>query len=244
MKRSTSISPAATSSAAGARRFLTICSRSISAPRRTPRMCPARASTPSPSSRSTDSCAASRRCRRACLRAKDAQPWRWLALARAASSFCSRSNTACGKRSRAPGSMPAGCRSSWCPTSPTSCRAFRRCFARASTPFWPRAGSPLSPARPSRASRPDVSCLRATVRSPPTRSYGPRKRRRRAGWRRRDCRSTPAAFFGLTKRCALSDATTSSRRATRSRFPAASCRNRASTPCARGRRLRRTSGAR
>ena len=186
-------------------------------------MCPARASTPSPSSRSTDSCAASRRCRRACLRAKDAQPWRWLAPARAASSFCSRSNTACGKRSRAPGSTPADSPSSWCPTSPTSCRAFRRRFARASTPFWPRAGSPLSPARPSRA------CCRWCPTIPS---------------RRRDCRSTPAASFGLTKRCALSDATTSSRRATRSRFPAASCRNRASTPCARGRRLRRTSGAR
>jgi putative ABC transport system permease protein len=76
LKWSTSISPAATSSAAVARRFRTIYSHSISAPRRTPQMCPARASTPSPSSRSTDSCAASRRCRRAFLRAKDTQPWR------------------------------------------------------------------------------------------------------------------------------------------------------------------------
>ena len=45
-----------------------------------------------------------------------------------------RAPVAAGGRAQ-PDSMPADCRSSWCPTSRISCRAFRRRFAHASTPI-------------------------------------------------------------------------------------------------------------
>src|SRR6266540_156150 len=64
---------------------------------------------PFPSNRSTDSCAASRRCKRAFSRAKGAAPWRWSAPVPAASSCCSRSSTGCARPSGRPGSTPADC---------------------------------------------------------------------------------------------------------------------------------------
>src|SRR5262249_49161870 len=79
--------------------------------------------------------------------------------------------------------------------------AFRRIFARAFTRFWRRAESRSSRARRSLLSSPDGSRLQTMARSRQTRFCGPRKRRQRAGWQRRDCRSIHAAFSWWARRC-------------------------------------------
>ena len=100
------------------------------------------------------------------------------------------------RRQRRPDSTPANCRSSWCPTSPISCRAFRWRSARASTPSWRARGIEVITGAPVTGVEAGRLVLAAARRSRPTRSYGPRRRRRRAGWRRPDCRWMSAVSPG------------------------------------------------
>ena len=129
------------------------------------------------------------------------------------------------------------------PMSSTSCRAFRRHSARASTPSSPRAasrsfgGAPVTRVEPGRLLLDGHAPVEAdeilwTTQAAPARWLA-----------RPDCRSTTAAFSRSTTRCASSDATTCSRPATPSPSRRASCRSRASTRCAPARCLPTISAA-
>ena len=206
-----------------ARRCRTICSRSISARRRTPRMCRAQPSTPFRSSRSTGFCAGSRRCRRACSRARGARAWRWSAPVPAASSYCCRSSaglrrevTRAGLRRRR-AVIRARLRRGRYPAELS-----RRPSAPASMPILAARGIAVVTGAP--VTRVEAGRLVLDGHAPVdadeilwTTQAAP------ARWLAADrtCRSMPAAFSGWTTRCGSSAATTSSRPATPLRFAAA-----------------------
>ena len=96
----------------------------------------------------------------ACWPAKGARGSPLSAPAPAASSFCFRSNTGCGRKSRAQASIRAACRSCWCPAFPRSCRAFQRLSAPAFARSSPRVASRSSAAHRSAVSKPNVRARR------------------------------------------------------------------------------------
>ena len=134
-------------------------------------LCRARPSTPSRSSRSTASCAGSRRCMARVLARRGphaAGAGRRRRRRRRAPALGRAPAAARGRARRA--SIPAGCRSRSSPTRPTSCRAFRQHSASASTPSSPQRG---------------IAVVDRRARHP-RRGRAARARRRTAGRCRRD----------------------------------------------------------